>query len=52
VVDIAYSPDKYSVVYRSSINMKYDAKMALIHPFYNDWARKLVDEIRAEVTKS
>jgi hypothetical protein len=54
VVDISYAPDKFSVAYRSSINMKYDVirGVPIIHPFYNDWARKLVDAIRVECVKS
>ena len=54
VVDISYSPDRYSVVYKSSIDMKYDIKngVPVIHPYYNDWAKKLVDAIRVECVKS
>jgi hypothetical protein len=54
VVNISYEPDKYSVVYKSSINMKYDIQngVPVIHPFYNDWAKKLVDAIRVECAKS
>jgi hypothetical protein len=53
VVEVSYSPDRYSVVYKSSIDMKYDIKdgVPVIHPFYNDWAKKLVDAIRVECVK-
>ena len=53
VAEVTYSPEKYSVVYKSSINMKYDVKngVPVVHPFYNDWAKKLVDAIRAEISK-
>ncbi len=53
VANITYGPEKYSVVYMSSINMKYgiDNGVPVIHPYYNDWARKLVGAIRAELTK-
>jgi len=54
VADVTYTPEKYSVVYKSSINMKYDIQngVPVIHPFYNDWAKKLVDAIRVECAKS
>jgi hypothetical protein len=52
-VNIAYTPEKVSVTFNSSINMKYEVKggVAVIHPNYNEWTRKLVDAIRFEAGK-
>jgi hypothetical protein len=54
VTDVTFSPEKFSVVYKSSINMKYDVKdgVPVVHPFYNEWAKKFVDAIRAELNKT
>ena len=53
VADVTYTPEKYSVVYKSSINMKYGIEkgVPVVHPFYNDWARTLVGAIRTELAK-
>lgn len=44
-VDIRYSPQYYSVLYRDSINMNYRTTEATIHPNYNRWTRELVQSI-------
>lgn len=53
VADVNYTTEKYSVIYKSSINMKYGIEkgVPVVHPFYNDWARSLVGAIRAELAK-
>jgi hypothetical protein len=65
VVEITYAPDKYSVAYKDSVNMKYGIAGAQfdgfkqtspggypeIHPFYNDWVKELIDTIQVELLK-
>lgn len=53
VVEIAYSPEKYSLTYKDSINMKHGQLdgHAVIHPYYNKWVQELKDGIRAELMK-
>jgi hypothetical protein len=65
-VNIAVSPSKYSVTYRSSINMKYgvgkepnygrsgqtsNEGLPVIHPAYNQWVQSLVTAMDAELRK-
>lgn len=44
-VDISYSPQSFSVVYRDSENLNYDG--AQIHNAYNRWVKDLVFNISA-----
>ncbi|NJO12344.1 MAG: hypothetical protein HC872_01435 [Gammaproteobacteria bacterium] len=52
-VDITYSADRYSVLYKDSDNMNYEMKKKgpVIHPYYNTWVRGLVDAINAELAR-
>jgi hypothetical protein len=52
VVNIKYSPDRYSVKYRSSTNMKYTVEdgKPLIHPYYNKWVQTLINDINFELS--
>ena len=65
-VDILVAPDKYSVLYRNSINMKYSvsergpsyrdfaaakAGERVIHPAYNQWVQALRTAIDSELRK-
>jgi hypothetical protein len=58
-VDISVSPEKYSIKYRGSHNMKYRATPdrvdvpdgPVIHPAYNQWVQTLNSEIQAELRK-
>jgi len=52
-VNVAYTAEKVSVTFNNSINMKYEVTdgVAMIHPYYNDWTRKLVEAIRFEAAK-
>lgn len=62
VTEIRYAPDKYSLIYRSSDNMKFapaaaDAPAAnagpgVIHPFYNTWVQELREDLRKQFLKS
>ncbi|MEA3192336.1 MAG: hypothetical protein QOD26_669 [Betaproteobacteria bacterium] len=44
-VGITYSPEHYSVTYRSSENLSYDAAGPSIHPNYNRWVKDLIFRI-------
>lgn len=61
-VDISVAREKYSIKYRSSINMKYSAAGdpagrpdsaggPVIHPAYNQWVQTLESAIQAELRK-
>jgi len=45
VLDITYSPQRYSVTYRNSVHMNYRASDQTIHTSYNVWVRELVEHI-------
>lgn len=49
VVDITYTATKYSIVYKSSINL--DEKDGQIHKNYNSWVQNLSRKIGAEVLR-
>ncbi len=53
VVDIAYSAESYSIVYKDSINMKFGVVdgSKVIHPYYNRWTQALKEAIRIELLK-
>lgn len=52
-VDISWSADKYSALYKDSIDMNFKTKKSvpLIHPFYNKWVDELLVSINAELAK-
>lgn len=50
-VDVAYKTGEYSIKYRDSSNLKYDAAAHTIHPKYNEWVSLLMDDTRAELAK-
>ena len=50
-VNILYSPEQYSVVYRDSINLNYRASDSTIHPSYNKWVGQFVDAIDRSLKK-
>ena len=47
-VDITYTEETYSIIYRDSLNMKSDG--VTIHKNYNVWVKKLDDAIRKALT--
>lgn len=49
IVDVSYSETKYSIVYRSSVNL--DEKDGKIHKNYNSWVQNLNRKINAELTR-
>ncbi|MCB5188049.1 hypothetical protein LG200_08535 [Methylobacillus caricis] len=52
-VNIPYTAEKYSILYRSSDNMKYEVKdgVPCIHPFYNKWVGALKTSIDRELLR-
>jgi hypothetical protein len=49
VVDIPYSATKYSIVYKSSVNL--DEKDGQIHRNYNSWVQNLSKKIGTELAR-
>jgi hypothetical protein len=48
-VRIPYSTEKYSILYVSSENLRYDAAENTIHRNYNNWVLNLQRQINAEL---
>lgn len=53
MINIAYTGENYSVTYADSVNMKYSLKdgKPVIHPYYNNWVKELLDGLRIEFNK-
>jgi hypothetical protein len=49
--DISYTRGEYAIKYRESANMNYDAAANTIHPKYNMWVDKLIEDTRAQLLK-
>lgn len=49
--DIAMKSGEYSIKYRDSQNMNYDAGANTIHPKYNQWVDKLILDTRVQLAK-
>lgn len=49
VVDITYTLDDYSINYKDSTNLKYDAANNTIHKNYNGWIQNLTNAINAQL---
>ena len=49
VVDITYDTTSFSIHYKDSVNLDYDAQEKTIHSNYNGWIRNLEKAIRAQV---
>lgn len=45
VVEIPYSTNSYSIVYKTSSNLKYDSSNNTIHKNYNSWVQNLKNKI-------
>jgi len=48
-VDITYTLDEYSITYKDSQNLKYDAGAGTIHRNYNGWIQNLTNGINAQL---
>jgi hypothetical protein len=49
VVDVTYSTSTYSVKYRESTNLDYNAEKHTIHSNYNGWIQNLDNAIQREL---
>jgi hypothetical protein len=49
-VEIPYSTTSYSILYKSSSNLKYNASNRTIHSNYNGWISNLDNQIRARLS--
>lgn len=49
--DISYAAGQYSIKYRDSTNMNYEAGTNLIHPKYNMWVQTLINDTRIQLSK-
>ncbi len=50
VVTISYDLEKYSILYKESINLKYDETDLSIHGNYNKWVKNLDKNIRVQLS--
>jgi hypothetical protein len=50
VVSIPYTTKNYSILYKDSNNLKYNAKSQTIHENYLTWIQRLDNAIRARLT--
>ena len=50
VVGIDYNPKTYSIAYKDSTNLNYDAKGPMIHRNYNGWIQNLDNAIKVQLT--
>ena len=49
-VDVQYTPQSYSIQYKDSSNLSYDAQSKTIHKNYNGWIQNLDKAIRAQLS--
>lgn len=49
VVDITYDTKSYSIKYKDSTNLQYDASKGEIHKNYNGWVQNLENGIRVQL---
>jgi len=50
VVSIPFTEKNYSILYKDSTNLKYDADKQTIHQNYSGWIQRLDNEIRARLS--
>lgn len=50
VVDIMYNSKTYSITYKDSTNLKYNADKQTIHENYRSWIQNLDNNIRGRLT--
>lgn len=51
VVDITYTLDEFSINYKDSTNLKYNAASNTIHKNYNGWIQNLTDAINKHLVR-
>lgn len=49
-IDIAYTAKDFSITYKDSENLKYDAESGTIHKNYNSWVRNLQRDIEFKLS--
>jgi len=50
LVDIKYTQKEYSIIYKNSINLKYDPTKKTIHSNYNSWVQNLDNAIKVQLS--
>ena len=50
-VDVTFDTEQFSINYKSSQNLNYNADTKEIHPNYNKWVQNLRNDIQQEVTR-
>ena len=50
VVDITYDTRSFSIAYKDSTNLQYDAAQGQIHKNYNGWVQHLENGIRTQLS--
>jgi hypothetical protein len=50
IVSIPYTTKNYSILYKDSSNLKYDAEKQTIHENYSSWIQRLDGAIRSRLT--
>ena len=50
IVSIPFTAHAYSILYKDSTNLKYDAGKQTIHENYTGWIKRLDDAIRSRLT--
>ncbi len=50
VVSIPYTTKNYSILYKDSSNLKYDAQTQMIHINYTGWIKRLDGAIRSQLS--
>lgn len=50
VISIPYSIKEYSLIYKSSVNLDYDAEEKSIHNNYNGWIQNLNNNIQVQLS--
>lgn len=48
-VDVIYDTNDFSILYKDSRNLNYNASRKEIHPNYNSWVSNLQKDIQAEI---
>jgi len=51
LVEIKYNKTSYSINYKNSMNLKYDATKGTIHKNYNGWIQNLNNAIQVQLTQ-
>ncbi len=51
VVEIPYTSKSFSIKYKNSMNLNYDASKNIIHNNYNGWVQNLENAINLELSK-